>query len=816
MPRKPDRFRRVFRLSGVVLLAAGVGSWLWAPRIRLSSVFERFTIAKPVVPNFTPSALVAGTPVDARDVCRELARRYEGSGPQPAAVREVTASLQSHAEMTDNGWDPSAVFAREIRPLLAGHCYPCHGPDRQEAGIRFDRRETVFRMTKSGTVPVMAGDPAHSELLARVTSADDAVRMPPGALPLVPEQIEQLNQWITAGADWPEDETHWSFVKPRAVLPPHHSQVAWTRNTIDDFVAARLEAAGISSTPEADRTTLIRRLSLDLIGLPPTPEEVDEFEADRRPDAYERLVDRLLASPHFGEKWAIRWLDLARFADTNGFEFDAERTMWLYRDWVIDALNGDMPFDQFTVEQLAGDLLPGAAVSQQVATGFLRNSPVATDTLTYRFDMLVDRINTLGATWLGLTLSCAQCHDHKFDPLTQQEYYQLYAILNNVADEVIGLAYAGSSLRATSPLTGESATTLVLEERTEPIVTHLKVRGSPVVDGDPVAPALPGFLHPPRCGQSDRLALACWLVDENNPLTARVTVNRVWESLYGVGLVRTSDDFGVRGEPPSHPELLDWLAVEFEQSGWSTKHIIRQIVTSATYRQSSHRSQESQERDPQNRLLAHGPRFRVDAELLRDLSLAVSGLLCTKLGGPSVFPWQPPGTSENIEFASFAWKVSEGEDRYRRGLYTHWKRRTLYPSFTLFDAPNRMSSCTRRERTTNPLQALVALNDPVFIESAVQLGRRMLDETDGSSSAAITRGFRLCVGRQPTAPELSLLQTLYDAEYKRLKEDAGAALALIGGEAALARLPERDLSAWAACSTVANTLLSLDETITRE
>jgi len=614
----------------------------------------------------------------------------------------------------------------------------------------------------------------------------------------------------------PDAAPHWSFAKPRAAVPPPTLDADWSRGAIDRFIEARLEAEELAHAPEAERSTLIRRLSLDLIGLPPTPEEVDAFVTDEGPDAVERLVDRLMASPHFGEKWAIRWLDLARYADTNGFEFDAPRKMWLYRDWVIDALNRDVPFDQFTVEQIAGDLLTGATDWQKVATGFLRNSAVAPDTINHRFDMLVDRVNTLGSTWFGLTFSCAQCHDHKFDPLTQREYYELYAILNNSIDEVAGTEYLGAVLETESPLTGETATTLVLEERFKPVVTHLKVRGSATEDGEEVQPGFPEFLHVPRCGDGNRMALACWLVDEENPLTARVAVNRLWEQLFGVGLVRTSDDFGLRGEAPSHPALLDWLAVELQQRGWSQKRIIRELVTSATYRQTSQVSPESLERDPQNRLMSRGARFRVDAETLRDIALSAAGLLSTRLGGASVFPWQPPGTSENVEFASFPWNVSEGENRYRRGLYTHWKRRTFYPSFGLFDAPNRTSACTRRDRSTNPLQALVLLNDPVFFEAAVQLGGRMLDETDGTPRAAITRGFRLCVGRVPTDREVELLEALHGAETERLSSNRDLAMELLGGVDAVARYPERNVAAWGANVMVANAMLSLDETVTRE
>lgn len=822
MAREQANSRFAIRLGGFVLLIAvavgGVlGYWFYRP----PSKVDQASAIEFAVPYLVEEVSVQSSPSDAREVCRELIRRHQNPEfqTQPerndALLARVSGSPATTAEF-DNQPDSSIDYAHDIRPILVDHCYRCHGPDRQEAGIRFDRRETVFRVAESGSIPVIPGNVAHSEILARVAGNEPKERMPLGAPPLSAAEISRLQQWISAGAAWSVGLQHWAFIKPQAVRPPDVADKSWSRNGVDDFVSARLAAERLSPSPAADRTTLIRRLSLDLIGLPPTPAEVDEFDADSAPDAYERLVDRLLASPHFGEKWAIRWLDLARFADTNGFEFDAVRMMWLYRDWVIDSLNQDLPFDQFTVEQIAGDLLPNGTVQQRVATGFLRNSAVAPDIGTHRFDMLVDRVNALGTTWFGLTFSCAQCHHHKFDPLTQQEYYQLYAILNNSVDEVAGANYEGTVVTVRSPLNGVEASTLVLAERSAPIVTFLKVRGSPAVDGEQVQPGFPRFLHAPRCGESDRLALACWLIDDDNPLTARVTVNRLWESLFGIGLVRTSDDFGIRGEHPSHPELLDWLAVDFQRGAWSSKCLIRRLISSATYRQSTRLSDELRERDPQNRLLARGPRFRVDAELIRDVALSASGLLSRNLGGPSVFPWQPPGTSEKLEFAGFSWQVNPDENRYRRGLYTHWKRTALYPSLTMFDAPNRTGTCPRRDNSTTPLQALVSLNDPVFFEAAVHLGRRMLDDSDGSAAAAITRGIRLCVGRHPTSAEASLLLALHQEELNRLSNDVDAAVAMLGGENVLAHNPPRIIPVWAAYTTVANVLLSLDETMTKE
>lgn len=613
-----------------------------------------------------------------------------------------------------------------------------------------------------------------------------------------------------------KSHAHWAFIPPSTVRPPVVLESNWSLGPVDDFVLDRLAGEKLSHSFAAERETLIRRLSLDLTGLPPDLEDVEQFVADTSPDAYERLLDRLLESPHYGEKWAIRWLDLARFADTNGFELDAVRTMWLYRDWVIESFNRDLPFDQFTVEQLAGDLLPNSSIQQCVATGFLRNSAVATDILTHRFEMLVDRVNTLGTTWLGMTFSCAQCHDHKFDPITQKDFYRLYAIFNNSADEVTDIRYMGASRDTESPLNDQIGSTLVVAERDKPIDSFLMVRGSPTAKGEKVEPGVPSFLHLPQCGESDRLSLACWLIDKNNPLTARVAVNRMWEAVFGAGLVRTSDDFGVRGDKPSHPELLDWLALEFQRNGWSNKRLLRQIVTSSTYRQSARTTPDLLERDPHNRLLTRGPRVRVDAELIRDIALTASDLLSRRLGGPSVFPWQPPGTSEKTEFSSFPWKPSTDDNRYRRGLYTHWKRTALYPSFLVFDAPNRTNTCARRINSTTPLQALVTLNDPVYFEAAIHLGRRMLEHQPDSMEAAITRGFRYCLSRQPTSDELTALVLLCREEDQRFRSDLEAAKKLIGGDETISRFPDLNVSSWAAYATVANVLLNLDETITKE
>ena len=661
--------------------------------------------------------------------------------------------------------------------------------------IPVDARQVCLELTRRHQRPEQS-----NQQLAAVASLDNRVGSPP-----ISTNVNQSNS-----------VNHWSFIKPYPPRIPIVQDATWCKDPIDDFVLLRLETEELLHSREAERVTLIRRAFFDLIGLPPIPDEVEEFVTDTSPDAYERLVDRLLASPHFGEKWAIRWLDLARYADTNGFEFDGVRTMWLYRDWVIESLNRDLPFDQFVVEQIAGDLIPNASVQQKVATGFIRCSAVATDVLSGRFDMLVDRVNTLGSTWLGLTFSCAQCHDHKFDPLTQKEYFQLLAMFNNSVDEVSGVAYEGPQLTTESPLNGLRASTLVLAERRAPNSTFLNSRGSNALEGEPVEPGLPAFLHAAECGVGNRLALACWLTDDDNPLTARVTVNRIWESLFGIGLVRTSDDFGLRGERPSHPELLDWLATEFRRGGWSSKRILRQIVTSATYRQSSGVNDGLLDRDRYNRLLARGPRFRVDAELIRDIALAASGLLSRKLGGPSVFPWQPPGTSERLEYAGFKWKVNPDENRFRRGLYTHWKRTALYPSFSIFDAPNRTGTCSRRTNSCTPLQALVTLNDPVFFEAAVHLAKRMLENGSASIESKLTYGFRLCLARNPAANELDVLRQHYYVELQRLSNDFNTSKSIVGDKDLIDQNPALNVSEWAAFSMVATVILNLDETISKE
>jgi hypothetical protein len=751
-------------------------------------------------------------------------------------------------------------FNRDIRPIFSSRCLKCHGPDLKKAGLDLQNRETAFKRLKSGNFAIVPGKSAESALIERVSSPDEDMRMPPKGKgePLTSVQIGKLRAWIDQGAKW---EEHWAYVKPRREPLPEVHDKTWVRNGIDYFVRARLEKEGLAPSPEAERATLIRRVSLDLTGLPPTLSEVDAFLADQTPYAYEAVVDRLLASPHYGERQALPWLDEARYADTNGYEADHRRTIWPYRDWVLRAFNRDLPFDRFTIQQIAGDLLPGATREQKIATGFHRNTMVntegGTDDEEFRVAAIVDRVNTTMEVWMGTTMGCAQCHNHKYDPFTQAEYYRLFAFFNNTEDRgrsnepILEMPTAAEVARQTrihaamvrirlplvtpNPLLAaaliraaqervgalkieesaiQPASTLVMKELPQPRPTHILIRGSHANKGDLIAPAVPAKLHPLAPGQPlDRLALARWLVDPNNPLVGRVIMNRIWAQYFGRGFVDTSEDFGVQGDPPTHPELLDWLATELVRQKWSMKAMHRMIVTSATYRQSSSVTRSLYERDPYNRLYARGPRFRLYGEMVRDNALAISGLLNPKIGGPSVFPYQPDGVWNN-PYSGDKWVTSTKGDQYRRGLYTFWRRTAPYAAFIAFDAPSREVCTERRPRTNTPLQALATLNDRPFIQSAAALARRMMSEVQGPEKERAVHGFRLCVARGPSPAELDRLLELYRNNLEKYKNDRAAAKAM-----AASGLPEppkeMDSAKLAAWTVVANVLLNLDETVTK-
>ncbi len=828
----------------------------------------------------------------------------------PLTATLLSARLLFAAAIALNFWSPLAAeaeetkpaeladkvdFARDIEPILQKRCLNCHG-EKARGGLRLTSRALALEGGDRGPA-LEPGKSGVSLLVAVVTEKDpDELFMPPkGNKPLSVTEVRLLRAWIDQGAVWPagttsnddgrDVERHWAFEPIVRPAVPSVSRGDWARNEIDRFVLARLEAQDIAPSRRAGRTALARRLTLDLTGLPPAPTEVDAFVRDRHPHAYERLVDQVLASPAYGERWGRHWLDVARYADSEGHEFDRRRPIWKYRDWVTGALNRDLPFDEFTVEQLAGDLLPNATRAQRVATGFNRNNMGAGP------EGVVDRTNTVGRVFLGLTLGCAQCHSHKFDPISQREYYQLFAFFNNSDDPQLEFAtpdqlavrdkireqisaakkkldvrgaqlaekvdeweenlsdkdkarldpsvravldvprpdrqpsQVGKLLRAFQKTDAtyvelEAAhaaiaktepkfdATLVLNERAQLRQTTIFIRGDFQSPGDRVEPEVPRVL--PRLGSSDtsrlvsvkekrrtRLDLAQWLVRRDHPLTARVTVNRIWQRYFGLGLVETEDDFGTQGKPPSHPKLLDWLASELVESGWSLKGLHRLIVTSATYRQSSHMRDDLASVDPRNRLLARAPRLRLEAEAVRDQALAVSGLLDRRIGGPAVFPFQSEGVMDGRADKS-PWVVSEDSDAYRRGTYIHFWRLTPHPMLKVFDVPDAVESCTRRTRSNTALQALAALNHPWFVDCARALARRLVCEGGNNDEERVVAAFRLCLGREPTQSESNAINTL-------LKEE------LADASSAAAR--DRDLTAWTA---VARVILNLDEFLTRE
>jgi len=782
---------------------------------------------------------------------------------------------------------PKADFVRDIQPIFKASCLKCHGPEKPKAQFRVDSRAHALKGGVSGKA-ILPGKGGDSLLVKLLISDDPDERMPRKGAPLTAAQIGLIRAWIDQGAVWPDSAagaenagTHWAYVKPVRPPPP---AIPSAPTPIDAFVRAKLVQEGLQPAPEASRETLIRRVSLDLVGLPPSPAEIDAFLADSAPDAYEKLVDRLLASPHYGERWARPWLDLARYADTNGFNFDTRRTMWKYRDWVIDALNRDMPFTQFTIEQLAGDLLPDATLDQKIATGFHRNTMTneegGTDPEEARWETLVDRVNTTAAVWLGTTFACCQCHNHKYDPFTQKEFYRFLAFFESCTEPKIELLTPEQqehrkSLRATigreearlrketlpdhvakalkiavekrtntqrndvviycrsqapadfKPLTEpllalyaeletlDVGTAMVLQEKPggEVPSTYVRIKGGFTNKGEKVQAGTPASLPPIPAGKPlNRLGLASWLVDEDNPLTARVVVNRFWGEFFGRPIVESPEDFGTQCQPPVHPELLDWLATEFIAKGWSMKALHRTIVRSATYRQSSRIAPGAAERDPYNRLLARGPRFRMEAEMIRDGMLAASGLLSEKVGGPSVFPLQADTSGVvAINKVDTAWAPSPGEDRYRRGLYTHWRRTAPFAAFAVFDAPSREVCCVRRPRTNTPLQALTAMNDPAFFDASRGLARRILAEGGADERSRIVTGFRLCTSRRPTAAEVDVLEKALTRELAHFRKDPAAAKAVFKGAA-----PPKDPVEAAAWTLIANVLLNLDETVTKE
>ncbi len=765
---------------------------------------------------------------------RDDERRAPGGWRRVGRVAVLALAIGCGWQAGGASADDVPRFNRDIRPLLSNTCFQCHGPDekKREGGLRLDVREGAVAAPEGGGAAIVPGHPDESELIRRIESHDPADVMPPPEAkrpPLSADDVRMLRRWIAAGAPY---EGHWALQPLSDPAPPPVIDETWVRNPIDRFVLARLESAGIPPSPEADPATLARRLALDLTGLPGEPEGAAELSCDEA--AYAGRVEALLASPHHGERWGRHWLDQARYADSNGYAIDGDRVMWPYREWVIAAINRDMPFDRFTIEQIAGDLLPEASKAQRAATAFHRNTLIneegGTDPEQFRVEAVMDRVNTTGAVWLGLSLSCAQCHTHKYDPITHRDYYRLFAFFNSGADRnntgpTVPVA-RGEFLResgdtraspaaASAARPARAADLMVIRELARPRSSYLLVRGDftrPDTDAGALRPGIPEVFGGPMAHDRtavppNRLDLARWLVSDENPLTARVTVNRVWMRYFGRGLVETEEDFGTQGTPPTHPELLDWLARAFIRSGWSMKSLHRLIVTSATYRQSSHARPDLEEIDPRNRLLARQTRLRLEAEIIRDAALAASGLLDRSIGGPSVRPPQPDGVYAFTQQAK-KWTTSEGSDRYRRGMYTFFYRSAPHPLFGTFDAPDFQTTCTRRGRSNTPLQALALANDPAFLECAQAMAAAVLRECPGPFDEdlddRLRRAFRRALQRDPAAAELALLRDHAERQRARF-EAAPEEAAALGADAETAAL-----------ASAARVLLNLDSFITRE
>ena len=838
------------------------------------------------------------------------------------AMMVVNGSLGASSSRADNAVD----FNRDIRPILAEKCFYCHGQDvnKRKADLRLDQREVA--VAAGAIVPK---DPAASELVKRIHSGDPKSLMPPAKSNrrLTDEQKQLLKRWIREGAPYAR---HWSFVAPQRPPVPGVKRADWVRTPIDAFVLSTLEREGLAPSPEADRPTLIRRLSIDLVGLPPTPEEVDAFIADRDPRAYEKQVDRLLASPLYGERMALPWLDAARYADSNGFQQDGDTWQWLWRDWVVRALNADLPFDQFTIWQLAGDLLPDATTDQKIASGFNRNhllngegGAIAEE---QRWVNLFDRIDTTATTWLGLTMACAQCHDHKYDPITTRDYYGMLDAFNRVpesgtpqrqssrirvaapflelpteenktrikkfeaeiadaeeeAKSVVEKAFrdwrakvgdvssaerkglpaplaailktadadrsdtekktlepglrkhfedtvkAGlvsktpafvrvdSLKKRLADYKGDQIPRVMIMSDAKPRETKILDRGEYLKPKEKVAFATPEFLPPlPSDAPRDRLGFARWLMSAEQPLTARVQINRLWQHFFGAGLVKTSEDFGVQGEFPIHGPLLDWLAVEFRAGGWSMKAINRLIVTSSTYRQSSKMTAALRSIDADNRFYARASRFRMPSMLLRDWALASSGLLDGRIGGAPVYPIQPDQVWEALAITKerdFTYPTSTGKDLYRRSLYTFW-RRTVNPA-NMFDASSRQTCRVRPSTTSTPLHALTTLNDPTWVEAARALAERSM-KASGVLDEQLAFAFRRVAARRPTDSDLKALRRAYERQAEFYAVDAKAAKALLSVGTS-PRDESLNLSEHAALTAVCLAILNLDEALSRE
>lgn len=728
----------------------------------------------------------------------------------------------------------------DIRPILSDKCLACHGPDanKRAAGLRMDVEESAFQALKENPTAhaLVGGKPEFSQAYLRITSKDTALLMPPPSsnLKLSNHEISLIERWIKQGAKY---EKHWAFVAPVKPAIPVVAMKEWPRNEIDNFILQKQEQKGLAPNPEADKERLLKRLSLDITGLPPTLQMMDSFLADKSAGAYDKMVDNLMQNPAYGEKMALHWLDLARYADSHGYQDDGYRTQWPWRDWVIHAFNENMHYDDFVTWQLAGDLMPKSTKEQLLATGFNRNHKITEEggviPEEYRIMYVTDRNDMFGKGLLGVTLECAHCHDHKYDPLSQKEYYQMFAFFNNVKEVGIESVIGGPETYAKKPLMeisnddAKSILKFVNKQDTSRLIvsvmgdldttrkTYILKRGVYDAPGDEVQPGTPKSILPfndkyPK----NRLGLSQWLFDKKNPLTARVYVNILWQEFFGRGIVKTSGDFGMQGELPSHPALLDWLASDFMEHDWDIKRLVKQMVTSATYRQSAVFTKEKLATDPDNIYLARGSRYRIHAEFIKDLVLSSSGLLNKTIGGPSVKPYQPAGLWEGATSGRGLLSVynqDHGGSLYRRGMYTLIKRTVPPPTMGIFDASNRDLCEVKRLKTNTPLQALVMMNDPAVLEASRVLAAKLLQEKTASQDKII-KAFRLIVCRKPSEKEVEVLTAYYNKELKIMKPDVAEKMISVGEYPIIKNVDRKSL---AALMRVVSAIYNLEETITK-
>ncbi|MEP3481171.1 MAG: PSD1 and planctomycete cytochrome C domain-containing protein [Fuerstiella sp.] len=768
-------------------------------------------------------------------------------------------------------------FARDVRPILSDKCFHCHGPDEstREADLRFDQKGSVLA-DRDGNPVIKPGDLDHSGLIHRIMSSDEDEIMPPPEMkkPLSPEEIEILQKWVASGAKWSK---HWAFEKPVRHETPSVKQDDWASNWIDQFVLARLEKEGIPPAADADVSTLLRRVSFDLTGLPPNAEMLAQLTADPSAESFAKIVDQLLESPHYGERMATYWLDLVRYADTVGYHGDQDHNIYPYRDWVIDAFNSGMPFDQFTREQLAGDLLDNPTVQQRTATGYNRLLQTTHEgglqKAEYRAIYAADRVRNVSAVWMGATVGCAQCHDHKFDPYTAKDFYSLAAFFDDIDDEQhfgngtnalptrrepelklptadhtkqlaeldskikrlkaksveeglseeerkIRKAKLDKAIAARRKVDSSVPRSMITVALQQPRTTRILPRGNWLDDTGPVVnPAVPEFLdsQPAAGHRLSRLDLANWFVDAkhgNGLFTARVMVNRLWYLFLGSGLAADLDDFGGQGKAPIHPELLDRLAHELVDSHWDIKGIIRQMIASRTYRQSSVATPELRELDPLNQWYARQSAFRLPAEMVRDNALAISGLLRTEVGGPSVKPYQPIGYYRHLNFPTRKYHSHQDDRQWRRGLYVHWQRQFLHPMMKAFDAPSREECTAQRTQSNTPIAALTLLNDPTFVEAARAFAARCLDHKTDSDAERCRWAFQVAETRSPSPQELEILTTLLQRNRKLLAQSSSdaAEITRVGISEPNTQFEASELAAWTA---VCRAILNLAETNTR-